>query len=277
MSSAQPGALILRGGQVQTALDPADRGLAYGDGLFETLLVHAGQPVWWSAHWQRLQRGAEVLAMPLPDQAVLQQACRHLLAAAPPRCVLKLVVSRGSGGRGYRPPETCEPTAVLSWHPAPETMAAVRLRWCDLRWAEQPRLAGIKHLNRLEQVLARAEWNDATIYDGLVLDTSERVVSATSANVFALVGGRWLTPPVHRCGIAGLLRAWLLENVQGCGEAELGRAEVESADALFLCNAVRGILPVRQLGDREWPGHPALAELNRKLAAAEPAFAPQET
>lgn len=277
MSSPGENVLILRAGQVQPALDLADRALAYGDGLFETLLVHAGEPVWWAQHWQRLQRGAAALVMDLPDEAVLREACRKLLEQAPARCVLKIIVSRGSGGRGYRPPRAAEPVAILSRHPAPDAVGPVRLRWCKLRWAAQPRLAGIKHLNRLEQVLARAEWTDPAIFDGLVLDAQDHVVSATSANVFALVQGRWCTPAVHGSGIAGLLRAWVLENVEGAVEADLTVTDLESAQAVFLCNAVRGILPVRQLGERVWPAHPAIAALSQALASAQPAFAMQET
>lgn len=277
MSGPGENVLILRAGVVQPTFDVADRGLAYGDGLFETLLVHESEPVWWAQHWQRLQRGGTALVMDLPDEAVLRGACRKLLEQAPARCVLKMIVSRGSGGRGYRPPMPAEPVAILSWHPAPDAVGPVRLRWCELRWAAQPRLAGIKHLNRLEQVLARAEWTDPAIFDGLVLDTRGHVISATSANVFALVQGRWCTPAVHGSGIAGLLRAWLLENIEGAVEAGLTVAQIESAEAIFLCNAVRGILPVRQLGERVWPAHPAIAALSQALASAQPAFASQET
>ena len=277
MSSHSANTLILRAGQTQAALDPSDRGLAYGDGLFETILVHAGQPVWWPQHWQRLQRGAKVLALALPDEASLRAACDGLLRNAPSRCVLKLIITRGSGGRGYRPPEVAEPVTIISWHPMPQATGPVRLRWCELRWARQPRLAGIKHLNRLEQVLARAEWSDPEIFDGLVCDTDDQVISATSANVFAFIGGRWQTPPLVAAGIAGLARAWVLQHVQGAIEAELSRAEIESAEALFLCNALRGILVVRQLEDRHWAEHPALSTLLAQFATAEPAFAFQES
>ena len=277
MSSASDNTILLRADEVLAAIDPADRGLAYGDGLFETLLVHASQPVWWDAHWQRLQRGAAVLGMVLPDEAVLRAASDKLLQQAPTRCVLKLIITRGSGGRGYRPPDPAQALTVLSFHPEPQAQDPVRLRWCDLRWALQPRLAGIKHLNRLEQVLARAEWSAPDIFDGLVLDTEDRLVSATSANVFALVQGRWCTPPLRDCGIAGLMRAWVLQNLPGAAEAELRVADIEAAEAVFLCNAVRGILPVRQLAGREWFAHPAVAGLRRQLALAEPAFALQET
>ena len=266
-------AIVLRGGQRVDGIDPSDRGLAYGDGVFETLLVHAGAPVWWDRHWHRLCEGIARLGFTPPEASNVRGHAMSLLAGAPTRAVLKLVVTRGPGGRGYAPPAAAEPTVVLSVHAAPAPVGAVRLRWCTLRWAAQPALAGIKHLNRLEQVLARAEWRDPAIFDGIVLDGGGRIVSATSANVIARIDGQWLTPPVDACGIAGLLRAWVLESVPEARVASLSPAQLLAADEVFLCNAVRGILPVRVLDGREWTAWPATGELRRRLAGAEPAFA----
>jgi 4-amino-4-deoxychorismate lyase len=247
------------------------RGLNYGDGLFETVRVHAGRPVRWDAHWARLARGADVLGFALPAaDAVLAEAMSLFPAAG--EGVLKIVATRGSGGRGYAAPATPEPLLLLSRHPLPAPAPAeIVLRWCDLRIAIQPRLAGLKHLNRLEQVLARAEWDHPAIFEGLLLDTEGRVVGATAANVFARIDGQWRTPPVERCGVAGTLRAWCLETLPAL-EFELTPDAVENADALFVCNAVRGILQVHRLGARRWPADAAIAALRRKLAAAEPAF-----
>jgi 4-amino-4-deoxychorismate lyase len=269
-------AKVLREGRVRLWLEPDDRGLAYGDGVFETLLVHHGQPVWWHEHWERLHRGARTLGLSMPDQDWIRTECQSLLADSQ-RSVLKIILTRGSGGRGYAAPENPQPTVILSSHPAPPPISEpISLRWCKTALAIQPQLAGIKHLNRLEQVLARQEWNDPAIADGLMCDTEDRVICATSANLFALVGGRWLTPGVARCGIAGIARAWILANAPAAVEADLSAAEVSHADALFLCNAVRGILPVRRLGLREWPMHEAVVRLQRRLAEAQPAFATQE-
>ncbi len=267
--------LLFRGTQRIPALDAGDRGLAYGDGLFETALVHEGLVVWWPAHLARLSEGAARLRIPMPDVAWLTTQLAVFVAQAPARAVLKLVLTRGVGGRGYAAPEKVEPTLALSLHAAPAPAAApITLRWCDTRMAIQPALAGIKHLNRLEQVLARAEWRDPDIHEGLMLDTDGQVGCATAANVFALVDGRWLTPPVRRRGVAGVARAWVLGHAPAAAEAELSPAQVESADALFLCNAVRGILPVGRLGDRSWAANAALAELQRQLGRSEPAFDP---
>lgn len=269
-------ARVLHDGRIRLWLEPDDRGLAYGDGVFETLLVDQGQPVWWHEHWQRLLQGAQALGLPFPEQAPVRRECENLLAETT-SAVLKIILTRGSGGRGYAAPADPVPTVIVSSHALPPIQRTpVTLRWCQTTLAMQPALAGIKHLNRLEQVLARAEWSDPDIFDGLMCDGEDRVVSATSANLFALVGGRWLTPGVARCGIAGITRAWLLANVGNAAEADLSAAEVSHAEALFLCNSVRGILPVSRLGAREWNGHEAVTCLRRQLAEAQPAFAFQE-
>lgn len=264
---------IYRGTERVPALDPADRGLAYGDGLFETLRVSAGRLPWWNAHLARLANGARRLGLPMPDATWLAGEAAALLANAPAEAVLKLVLTRGSGGRGYSAPDAPVPTVLLSAHALPAPFdGPLSLRWCETRLALQPRLAGLKHLNRLEQVLARAEWRDPAIHEGLMLDAAGRVTCATAANVFALLDGRWLTPALHEAGVAGIARGWVLANAPGAAEAELRPADIEAAEALFLCNAVRGILPVGRLGQHAWAPHPALEELRRRLRRDVPAF-----
>ncbi|MFT3805328.1 aminodeoxychorismate lyase [Arenimonas sp.] len=265
---------ILRDGTAADGLAADDRGLAYGDGLFETLLVHEGRALWWDAHWRRLQKGAERLRIPVPKEEHLVDEVSRLVYATS-RAVLKLVLTRGAGGRGYAPPARVAPTIVLSLHEAPDATpaAGLDLRWCDVRLATQPALAGIKHLNRLEQVLARLEWNDPAIDEGLMLDERDRVISATAGNVFALIGGRWLTPRVSECGVAGVMREWLLAHVDGASEAELDRDAIETAEAVFVCNSVRGPQPVRRIDRREWGDFAAIRTLAHRLLAREPAFA----
>lgn len=260
------------------AIDPCDRGLAYGDGVFETILVHVGKPVWWDGHLSRLRSGCEVLGIDCPDPIFLRHEVDALVGDSR-RGVLKLVVTRGVGERGYALPTTAIPTVLMTLSTAPPAPPndGLNLRWCETPLSIQPRLAGIKHLNRLEQVVARAEWDGANpqepaIHEGLMCDTSGRVVCATSANLFAFRDGRWITPPVIDSGIAGVCRRWILDHVAGAAERELTRVEVESADSLVLCNAVRGILPVVALGSRRWFARPDASALRQQLLAAEPAF-----
>lgn len=265
-------ALVFQGTRRVDAIDAADRGLAYGDGVFETMRAYRGDVPWWPAHWQRLLRGASVLGLAVPDESRVREEALQFLDGADG--VLKLLLTRGAGGRGYAPPADARPTWILSHHPLPAAAPAdgLTLRWCETTLAIQPVLAGLKHCNRLEQVLARAEWNDESIHEGLMCSTDGDVVCATAANLFVLRDGRWLTPPVDLCGVAGVCRAWASDAL-AASEARLAVIDVEAADAVFLCNAVRGILPVARLGARSWRPHPQVAQLQRRLAAEHPAFA----
>jgi len=259
------------------AIPANDRGLAYGDGLFETMRVHRGGVPWWDAHWARLGQGTQRLRMRLPDRALVEAQAAELFADGGDG-VLKLIVTRGSGGRGYAPPADAAPTWLLSRHPLPPTSrgGGLVLRWCDTRLALQPALAGLKHCNRLEQVLARSEWDDPAVLhrdadEGLLCSTDDDVVCATAANLFVFRDGQWRTPQIDRCGVAGICRDWIVRKT-GAEQARLSVTDVETADALVLCNAVRGILGVARLGDRAWLPHPAVAALRQQLAAANPAF-----
>lgn len=262
-----------RGARRVAGPDPADRGLAYGDGLFETVRVFRAEPVLWREHLARLRRGLRRLRIEA-DVAFVEARALELMAGIDDG-VLKLILTRGSGGRGYAPFDAAEPLLVLSRRapPPPAPGRGLVLRWCATRLALQPALAGIKHLNRLEQVLARGEWRDARIHEGLMCDADGRAICATAANLFVLRRGRWLTPPLDRCGVAGTLRAWLLRRGPDVQEEELQPAEVESANAVFLASGVRGILPVRRLGRRVYAPHPALAELRLRVARSLPVFA----
>ncbi|TCO83141.1 aminodeoxychorismate lyase apoprotein [Plasticicumulans lactativorans] len=268
---SMPGVLV--DGRPADALAVADRGLQYGDGLFETFAVRDGRPELWTAHLARLARGGERLSLPLPDPGLLaaeaEQLCRGVA-----RGVLKLIVTRGVGGRGYAPPRPCRPTRVLSLHPWPahppgHATGGVRVRWCAHPLSLNPRLAGLKHLNRLDQVLARAEWDDPTIAEGLMCDPHGHVVEGTMSNLFVLRDGRLLTPPLDGAGIAGVMREVVLEAARGLGlvvaQAALRPAEVLAADGVGLSNSVIGLWPVRELEGRTW--HAVHADL-RRLAAA---------
>lgn len=260
------------------ALDlAAHRGIAYGDGLFETMRVHRGDVHWWPRHWARLHNGAQRLGIALPERTRVEAQWRQLLAGTDAG-TLKLLVHRGGVARGYAP----EPHASPLWQlqlsappPAPDP-AGLLLRWCALRLARQPALAGIKHCNRLEQVLARQEWVglDAAgqADDGLLCDVDDQVVCAISANLFIHDGHGWMTPSVDDCGVAGVCRGWAIGALRA-REVRLSRTDVEMAQAIFLCNALRGILPVRGLAGRQWsPPHPAVVQACGLLAHEHPAF-----
>jgi 4-amino-4-deoxychorismate lyase len=250
--------VILVNGSPGSRLEAADRGLHYGDGVFETMAVVDGRIRLWDRHMQRFQDGCRRLGLVPPDTAILRQEAEKL-AAETSRGIVKLIFTRGVAGRGYRPPAVTVPTRILQRRPWPEHPASrwdrgVRVRICRTRLAVGSELAGIKHLNRLEQVMARAEWQDDDVAEGLMLDTDGYVVEGTVSNLFVQEGSRLLTPPLDRCGVAGVMRAEILAIARGTGweveEKRLRLPRVLNADALFLTNAVIGVWPVREVAGR---------------------------
>ncbi len=262
---------VFRGDEPVPAVSPADRGLAYGDGLFETLLALDGDMPWWHAHWRRLSSGAARLGIAPPSEALLRSAAEEMLGQG--RQVLKLILTRGESGRSYLPGDG-PPTSILSVHPAPVDAAAPRaLHWCKTPVARQPALAGLKHLNRLENVLARAECARAGHAEGLMCDEQGNVRCATAANVFALIDGIWHTPDTALGGVAGVARAQLLALEPAIRVAELSRAMLENAEAVFLSNAVRGMMAVDRIGETAFARSAAFETLKQRFLAAHPAFA----
>lgn len=262
--------IIFRGNQRIDVLSPNDRGLAYGDGLFETMLAIDGQLPWWPGHWHRLALGAQSLAIELPDENTIKQAALSLAEAQP--AVLKIILTRGESGRGYLPndgPATC----IVSAYPVPPALPQpLTLHWCRTVVTEQPALAGIKHLNRLENVLARRECALAGHVEGLMCDREGRIICATSANVFVHAEGQWHTPDVSACGIAGIARGWIIAHAPGVRVGTVTRRMAENADAAFLCNAVRGIMPVAGIGGTRFDQNTALDAMQAFFLAANPFF-----
>lgn len=275
---SSPGApQVLVNGMPGQTIGVADRGLAYGDGVFETMLCEAGEPVWWEAHMARLRRGCEVLDIRCPEPELLRDEAARV-ASGVARGVLKLTVTRGVSSRGYAAPADLRPTRIVSMSPwtglaAAQAEHGVRVRWCDTTWAVQPRLAGIKHLNRLEQVLARREWSDPEIAEGLACDSEGRVVSATAANLFLVRDGRLATPSLGRCGIEGVCRGWILQQAP-VDVLDIERGAVLRADELFLSSSLRGILPIARLDGRRYAAGPMTRQLQHALWQAVPALRP---
>lgn len=253
-----------------------DRGLAYGDGVYRTLELLGGQPRLWRWQWQRLTDDCTRLSLALPDEALLL-AELALAAAGLERAVAKIVLTRGVGRRGYAVPADAVPTRIVSaspWAGYPPELAeqGVTVRLCELRLGLQPRLAGIKHLNRLENVLARSEWTDPAIQEGLLLDSEGYLVEGTMSNLFLLRGTEFTTPLLDRSGVAGALRAWVFDNAPELGlavrEARLTLDDLYAADAVFLCNSLIGLWPMARLGERSWPIPDILRALAARLAVA---------
>jgi 4-amino-4-deoxychorismate lyase len=247
-------------GRMTDCVASTDRGLLYGDGLFETIAVVEGEPGHWQQHLQRLRAGCARLGIEPVDELLLAEECRQLVDGVG-KAVVKIIVTRGSGGRGYRVPARPAPMRILQLHDWPDFPVAcmrqgVAVRMCDMRLGHNPRLAGIKHLNRLEQVLARQEWDDIGIMEGLLLDSESNLVEGTMSNLFLVRDGVLLTPDLQRCGVAGIMRSQLLEragqisiNAESC---QLGMVDLHEAEEVFICNSLIGIWPVISVDDRKY-------------------------
>ena len=247
-----PAALI--NGRPGDGPSSADRGLAYGDGVFETVAVAGGSALLWPRHRARLLNGCRRLGIVFDDVEALEREV-PLMAAQNAAGIVKVIVTAGRGGRGYRRPQEQEPTRIVIALPPPDypdeyAVRGVAARFCRKRLAHDPELAGVKHLNRLAQVIARMEWRDE-FQEGIMLDYRDQVVEGTMSNVFAVTGDALQTPPLDRCGVRGVMRDWIIEACRERGiavsQTRLGREDLARADGIFFCNAVIRAWPVRTL------------------------------
>jgi len=240
-----------------------DRGAQYGDGLFETVAIRAGQPRFWDLHLERLTTGCERLGICKPEKPALREDLDGALAASAidtEWATAKIVVSSGTGPRGYQRPEAALPTVRIGLFDGRRLATeayrdGVQALVCQTRVALQPLLAGIKSLNRLEQVLARAEWDDAQIAEGLMLDTEGRLICGTMSNVFIVRNNVIATPAITRCGVSGVMRRHVLAQLarEGipCDVRDIRAAELDTLDEVFLSNSQFGVVPLRQLAARK--------------------------
>lgn len=253
-------ALTLVDGKPADTIPADDRGFAYGDGVFRTLAVRSGKAGLWGRHYAKLTADCRALAITPPDEAPLLEDMRHITARMPD-CALKITVTRGSGGRGYAIPETVIPRRMVSASPLPDYPAeyaaqGVIVRYCRQRLALQPALAGVKHLNRLENILARAEWCEPSIAEGILLDTDDAVIEGTRCNLFLVEQGQLITPDLSRCGVAGVTRDAVIELAakkgMGCRIENVSRERLEAADEVILVNSLIGAWPVKRIENRVW-------------------------
>ncbi|MCF7976931.1 MAG: aminodeoxychorismate lyase [Chromatiaceae bacterium] len=272
MVSALPHRLrrCLINGEARSDIDVRDRGLAYGDGLFETIAVRSGRPCCWLDHLDRLARGAARLRLPLPSPARLKTEANQLVEGVEVG-VLKVMMTRGPSARGYRLPSDPQPTRILfvdqqsadvddavavDARRDPRAGQGVEARLCDTRLGINPQLAGLKHLNRLEQVLARSEWSEPSIDEGLMLDAEGALVCGTMSNLFLVTEAGLETPLIDRCGVAGTARGRLLRIAAEAGyqvqERRLTLDHLIRAQGALLTNALFGVWPIRAFDGREF-------------------------
>jgi 4-amino-4-deoxychorismate lyase len=256
-------------GKDNTAITVEDRGLSYGDGVFETMRLQNGRVRFLESHLARLHAGCQRLGITAPDDGNLRKEIATLIGPTIDG-IVKLIVTRGAGGRGYRPVRALNATRIAILYPplGNSTQLGIAVRWCATRLARNQQLAGIKHLNRLEQVLAQSEWADEQIAEGLMLDTESELISATASNLFMVCEGVLATPDLRFSGIRGVMREQVIKL------AELERIPIEEralrsddlldATEVFVTNAVRGVRPIVSLDDKRWP----IGTVTKRLMAA---------
>ena len=257
-------------GEISDRISAADRGLQYGDGLFETIAVFAGQPRFWQGHMDRLSAGCVQLGLPVTPQAVLLREL-NTVCAGQSKCVVKIILTRGVSGRGYESRIPAGSNRIVSSHAWPQVEGdpvtlGIRARICDLRLGIQPVLGGIKHLNRLEQVMARREWDNPAIQEGVLLDREDHVICGVSSNIFLICSGRLLTPRLDRCGVRGVMRSAILSAFrERCEQRRMMLDMLPEADEVFICNSVRGVLPVTRIDHWEYDIGPVTRDVQNWL------------
>lgn len=279
--------LISVNGILDAAISPLDRGFVYGDGVFETCRYSHGSIPLWNYHRERLLHSAGRLNIPL-DEGLLAEYLDFMLAylrnEGVAQAVIKITLTRGVGGRGYRLPDQVSPTYCIGIFSGSQLHTeqyrnGVTVRICDLRLSQTPALAGMKHLNRLEHILARAEWQDE-FAEGLLLDVQDRVIEGTVSNVFVVKDNQLFTPDLSAAGVAGIMRKTIIEKLApavglDCHITNIDLGFLGTADEIFLCNSVYGIWPVNAMSDdrqvavashHHFPNHQVTHMLQQQLA-----------
>lgn len=273
-SGGAPDLVLVNGQQLPAGtagVSVLDRGLHYGDGLFETIACRRERARFLSLHLERLTAGCQRLRINLGDVGVVRREIEGAIAGTE-AALLKLIVTRGEGrARGYGFAGSESATRLLFRYPWPTTpspdSSGARVLIANTRLGENAALAGMKHLNRLEQVLARAEATTAQADELLMFSSSGRLACGTMSNVFVVIGGQLKTPRLNLCGVEGVMRRVVLREATRAGipaeEADVSAADLERAAEVFVTNARIGIWPVARIGDRSLsPG-----EITRRLQA----------
>jgi 4-amino-4-deoxychorismate lyase len=248
-----------------------DRGFQYGDGLFETMAVVKGAPLLWGRHMQRLFHGAARLGIDAPPESLLRHEAEQV-GRGVERAVLKIVLTRGVSGRGYAPDRQAQPTRTVSLSPWPDYPSGQRThgiaaQFCRTMISRNPAMAGIKHLNRIEQVLARAEL-EKDCREGLMCDEFGCVIEGTMTNLFIVSHDSLLTPKLSHSGVEGIMRGVVLERAAELSletrVMDINKSDVLQADEVFLTNSLIGLWPVRRIETKEYP----LGEITQRVQEA---------
>jgi 4-amino-4-deoxychorismate lyase len=252
-------------GDFNQVISPLDRGFAYGDGVFRTMVMRSGMPIDWPLHYQKLVADCAAIDIVCPSAELLMSDFVQLVSAEDIDShkleVVKIMITRGEGERGYKPPAVVTPTRVVIKSAMPKYeeeyyTTGVDLHVCDTRLAHQPKLAGIKHLNRIENILARMEWRDESIFDGLLLDSQGDVIECTMSNIFARFDNVLVTPDLSQCGVAGITRQRIIALAAvlnlSVEVTQLSLSRLLQANEVIICNSLYGAFQVHKIGEVSW-------------------------
>lgn len=264
---------VLINGLASDRLPVDDRGFLYGDGLFETVAFHRGTAALWRLHMARLLEGCRVLDLPDPDIDQLDVECRALVEGHD-RAVVRITWTRGSGGRAYVPPESAAPNRIVQRRAWPESIRQQRrdgiaMITSPIALNDPGPLAGLKHLNRLPQVLIGRACREAGAQEALVLDSSGRMVEALTGNLVIEREGGLIAPGPHPGAVAGVGLAWLRETAKGTlDERPMDVTELRESDAIWVINSVQGVRPVTILDGSARPSGARLREWQDRWSGA---------
>lgn len=247
--------ITLVNGEISSSIDVTDRGLQFGDGVFETIRIDRGRLVWWQQHMSRLLEGCRRLHFSnLPDVDVLLKEAAQLSDNCS-EGALKIIITRGFSNCGYTIPHGISPNRILLMRPGVRNTAqakqGISLGVCQQRITSTANLSGIKHLNRLEQVLARMECATEGWDEGLMLNERDKVMEGSMSNIFVWQYDHLFTPLLDNAGVEGITRGIIIKLAEKCGiaveQGELDILDLPNVDELFVCNSLVGIWPVSQL------------------------------
>lgn len=248
-------------GQAITSLSISDRAIHYGDGIFETIALKHGVMPFWSDHYQRLMSACERLKFPVPSEGILLQEI-DVVKQNQETAVIKIIITRGTNEWGYRIPNVSKTKRIVQSYSFPQYPSTyyqqgIKVVFCKTPVSENSALAGIKHLNRLDNVLASSEWNDADIAEGLMCNAQQYVIQGTKSNVFCVRDGVLYTPDLTQAGILGVMRAqilnWAQQRAIPVRIQPITREAFLAADEVFISNSIFGVWPVTDIEGHVFP------------------------
>ena len=264
---------FLINGSNTSGLDPFDRGLAYGDGVFRTFKVINGKPLHWDYHFQTLSYDCEKLGIKLPNEALLLDDIKILFTRMSGTFIAKWIITRGSSDRGYSIPKDIKPNRILlknKFTPLPESLylKGVNLEFSSKKTSSLLQLGATKHLNRLENVLAKQAVASSS-FDAIMFDENDHVNECTSHNILALFDKQIHMPKHNHAGVSGVSRQIVVDHAQSLGyaitESNLSRNQLLKANEIVIINSVNGALPVKQIKNKKWNSLNLAYELNQLL------------